>query len=276
MKVGRLILGIFFALGVGLLIGSYFTVRHTRHFLQVAVSAPGVVVENVLRESSNSRNEVSWSYYPRIHFQTAENLQIDFMGGTGSNPPSYSVNEPVTVLYDPQQPYNASLNSFFSLWGATIVLVILGVAFTAPGIGWFVWKSAGDMKNAWLEKNGQRIQAEITGVAPDTSLTVNGAHRSIVNGWIRRATRCMFFRAATFGSIRRVTSRGRRWTCWWIRTRSEQAAPLRRGDFVPAEGSLSGYNMRDHARLLEAQGWICGRNCCRWIDRVPRRLRGRT
>jgi hypothetical protein len=56
------------------------------------------------------------------------------------------------------------------------VLVILGVAFTAPGIGWFVWKSASDMKHGWLEKNGQRIQAEITGVAPDTSLTVNGAH----------------------------------------------------------------------------------------------------
>src|ERR1700728_595686 len=177
MKVVRLILGIFFALGVGLLIGSYFTVRHTRHFLQVAVSVPGVVVENILRESSSSRNQgSSWSYYPRVHFQTAENLQIDFVAGTGSNPPSYSVNEPVTVLYDPQQPYNASLNSFTSLWGATIALVILGVAFTAPGIGWFVWESAGEMENAWLEKNGQRIQAEITGVALDTSMTVNGAH----------------------------------------------------------------------------------------------------
>ena len=33
-----------------------------------------------------------------------------------------------------------------------------------------------DRKNAWLHQNGRRIQAEITGVELDTSLTVNGAN----------------------------------------------------------------------------------------------------
>lgn len=177
MKVVRLVFSIFFVIGVGLLIGSYFTVRHTRHFLQVAVSVPGVVVENIYRESSGSGNQgPSWSYYPRIRFETTDSQRIDFVSGTGSNPPSYSVNEPVTVLYDPRQPYDASLNSFWSLWGATMVLVILGVAFTSPGIGWFVWKGVSDHKNTWLQRNGRRIQAEITGVPLDTSLTVGGTH----------------------------------------------------------------------------------------------------
>jgi uncharacterized protein DUF3592 len=177
MKVLRLVFSIFFAIGLGLLIGSYFTVRHTRHFLQIAISAPGVVVDNIYRESSSSGNQgPSWSYYPHIRFQTTDGQKIDFVSSTGSNPPSYSVNEPVNVLYDPQQPYTASLNSFGSLWGATIVLVILGVAFTAPGIGWFLWKSVSDRKNAWLQQNGRRIQAEITRVELDRSLTVNGAN----------------------------------------------------------------------------------------------------
>jgi hypothetical protein len=177
MKVVRLVFSIFFVIGLGLLVGSYFTVRHTRLFLQTAVSVPGVVVENIYRASSSSRNQgPSWSYYPHIRFQTTDGREIDFVSSTGSSPPSYSVSEPVTVLYDPQQPYKASLNSFGSLWGATIVLVILGVAFTAPGIGFLVWKRTSDRKNAWLHQNGRRIQAEITGVELDTSLTVNGAN----------------------------------------------------------------------------------------------------
>src|ERR1022692_2061248 len=130
MKVGRLVFSIFFFVGLGVLVGSYFPGRQTRPFLQTSVFVPGVVIENIYKESSSSGNQgPSWSYYPHIRFQTTDGHEIDFVSGTGSSPPSYSVNEPVTVLYDPQQPYNASLNSFGSLWGATIVLVILGVAF---------------------------------------------------------------------------------------------------------------------------------------------------
>ena len=47
MKVVRLVFSIFFVVGLGLLVGSYFTVRHTRLFLQTAVSVLGVRVESV-------------------------------------------------------------------------------------------------------------------------------------------------------------------------------------------------------------------------------------
>ena len=177
MKVVRLVFSIFFVVGLGLLIGSYFTYRHTRRFLETAIPVPGVVVENVYRESSSSSNHgPSWSYYPHVHFQTTDGHDIDFVSNTGSSPPSYSVNERVTVLYDPQQPEKASLNSFGSLWASTIILVSLGVAFTGPGVGFMIWKRASDQKSAWLHENGRRIQAEITGVELNTSLQVNGAN----------------------------------------------------------------------------------------------------
>lgn len=182
MKIVRLVFSIFLVIGLGLLAGSYFIFRHTRHFLQTAVPARGVVVENVYKESNTITQGQgrllprgpSWSYYPHIRFRTTEGHEIDFVSSAGSTPPSYSVNEPVTVFYDPRQPYKAVLNSSGSLWGASIVLFVLGVAFTAPGIGFFVWRGASDRKNAWLHRNGRRIQAEITGVKRDTALTVNG------------------------------------------------------------------------------------------------------
>jgi hypothetical protein len=186
MKVVRLVFSIFFVIGVGLLIGCYFMVRHTQHFLQTAIPVRGVVVENVYRESSgNNNNGPSWSYYPHVQFRTTDGQAIDFVSSTGSSPPSYSVNQPVTVLYDPQQPYKASINSFGQLWVGPLVLGILGVVFTAPGIGFMVWKRFSDQKNAWLRQNGRRILAEITIVELNTSLEVNGRNPfRIVCQWL--------------------------------------------------------------------------------------------
>ena len=73
MKTVRLIFGIFFVVGLGLLAGGFFSVQHTREFLRTAVEAPGVVTENLRQEGSSSdRGGVSWSYYPRIRFLTSD------------------------------------------------------------------------------------------------------------------------------------------------------------------------------------------------------------
>jgi len=189
MKVVRPILGIFAVVGLGLLAGGIYSVRHTRQFLQAAVTAPGVVTENVWREDRTSDRGTSGAYYPRIHFRTTDGQDVSFVSSTGSSPPSYRVNEPVAILYDPQQPFNASISSFGSLWAASIVLFGLGVTFTGPGIGFLVWKRASDRKNAWLHQNGRRIQAEIARVEQNTSLTVNGANPyRIVCQWLDPAS----------------------------------------------------------------------------------------
>jgi len=192
MKVVRLVFSIFAVAGLGLLAGGVFSVRHTRRFLETAVAAPGVVTENVLREDTSSTRGTSWAYYPRVRFRTADGQDISFISSTGTSPPSHRVNEPVTILYDPRQPYNASINSFGSLWAASIVLLGLGVAFTAPGIGFVVWKRASDRKNEWLHLNGRRIQAEIARVELNTSLTVNGSNPyRIVCQWLDPASNQM-------------------------------------------------------------------------------------
>jgi hypothetical protein len=181
MKVVRLVFTIFAVVGFGLLAGGMYSVWHTRQFLQPAVSAPGVVVENIWREervsSTNPRRRgVSWAYFPRIRFRTNSGQEINFVSNTGASQPSYHVNEQVTVLYDPQQPYNASTSSFASLWLGSIIFLGMGVVFTSPGIGLIVWTRLNSRKNAWLHQNGRRIQAEVKGVELNTSLAVNGAN----------------------------------------------------------------------------------------------------
>jgi hypothetical protein len=175
MKVLRLVFGIFLLAGLGLLAGSFFAIQHTRGFLATAVPADGVVVENVLSSNSNSNGRgSSWSYFPRVHFRSAEGRDVDFVSNSGSNPPSYAINQPVPVLYDPQNPNHASINSFGQLWVLPMILGILGVGFTVPRAVLAIWQRASDKKNAWLLENGRRIMAEITSVGLNTSVQMNG------------------------------------------------------------------------------------------------------
>jgi hypothetical protein len=186
MKTVRLIFGIVLVVRLGLLAGGFYSVQHTRQFLRTAVEAPGVVTENLRQESSSSdRSGLSWSYYPRIRFRTSDGQEIVFISSTGTNPPAYRVNEPVTVLYDPRQPRHAFIKSFAQVWMLSIILFGVGALLSSVGIGAVVWKGVGNRKNAWLQQNGRRIQAEITRVALDTSLEVAGKHPyRIVCQWL--------------------------------------------------------------------------------------------
>lgn len=54
--------------------------------------------------------------------------------------------------------------------GDVDVLPGMGVLFTGPATGLVLWTRAHYRKIAWLHQNGQRIQAEFTGVELNTSL----------------------------------------------------------------------------------------------------------
>jgi len=192
MKSMRLFYGIFTAIGLGLLIGGVFAFQHTRRFLATAISVPGVVTENVWQERRSSNNSIHGDFYPRIRFRTADGQEISFITNSGSNPPSYHVNEQVTILYDPQQPYHAYIQSFVDLWLLPTILCGLGIFFCSFGVVAAVWKVLSARKNAWLHQNGRRIQAEFTQVELNTSLRVNGTSPyRLVCQWLDPATNKM-------------------------------------------------------------------------------------
>ena len=142
--MAALILGLFFAVGFGMLLGSCFTFLHTRQFLQNAEGVSGVVVENICKPGVGMGDRPAGCYCPRIRFQTVDGHEINFVSDSGCNPAAYSVGESVSLLYDPQQPDKASINSFTSLWFIPIGLGILGMSATAPLIIFLVGKIAGN------------------------------------------------------------------------------------------------------------------------------------
>jgi hypothetical protein len=100
--------------------------QRTRRFLRTAVSATGIVVENVSRDAGDStRQGRSLAWYPRVRFQTASGREVELLSNTGSRPPAYSVDQQVTVLYNPSHPSTAYIESFGSLWTGTILLAVL-------------------------------------------------------------------------------------------------------------------------------------------------------
>lgn len=147
----RLFVSVFSIAGFGLLVGGIYAGWQTHRFLQIAVEVPGVVTENVWEQSTvANRHGVYVSYaYPRIRFRTEDGREVSaLLSTTGTNPAQYRVNEPVTILYDPQEPHHASIQSFEADWLVPMLLCGIGTVLCSFGIGAAVWGRLGTRKRA--------------------------------------------------------------------------------------------------------------------------------
>lgn len=115
--------------GLGFLIGGVFAFTSTQNFLDQSVSANGTVIDLGLRYSGNSR-----VYYPIIKFTDESGQEIEFRSSFGSNPPAYQVGEKVSILYIPDNPDQARISSFISLWFLTLLFLGMGTIFTGIGL----------------------------------------------------------------------------------------------------------------------------------------------
>jgi hypothetical protein len=70
----------------------------------------------------------SGAYYPNVTFQPEDSRPVRFTDGVGTYPARYNVGDKVAVLYNPSDPSDARINSWFRLWTAPIILTIVGAA----------------------------------------------------------------------------------------------------------------------------------------------------
>jgi flagellar basal body-associated protein FliL len=130
----RIVMGIF--TGVALLmlaiagIASFFNLQK----LGSEASAPGRVVEVVSqRQYINEQDHVYEDYYyPVVEFTAADGRTRTVQMSEGSNPPSYETGEEVVVLYNPQKPIDARIQSTDSavlMWILPGITGVLGLAF---------------------------------------------------------------------------------------------------------------------------------------------------
>jgi len=176
---------IFAAIGLAMLAGAFLAFTSTQNFLSTAVSTQGTVIELVRSRSSSSSNGSSdYTYAPVVKFETKDGSLIEFQSSTSSNPPSYAEGETIEVLYQKSSPHDAKIKGFFSLWGLSMILGIIGSVFSLIGLGMVFAGIKKSQRIKGLKQSGTRISAEVQSVGRNASLEVNGRNPyQIVAQW---------------------------------------------------------------------------------------------
>jgi hypothetical protein len=124
LVTGLLLLG-----GVALLGVSLAIYGRRQKFRARARRAEGLVVGSAGHAGFHS----GMLKFPVVEFETESGRLVEFQSSVGSNPPMYRVGQRVSVLYDPDDPKQASIDSFVSRWLAILVPGCMGGIFLFLG-----------------------------------------------------------------------------------------------------------------------------------------------
>lgn len=68
-----------------------------------------------------------------VKFAPSSGEQTIFKSNTGSNPPAFTKGQQVEVLYNPQKPNSAMINSWLELWFLPAIFTGMGSIFVLIG-----------------------------------------------------------------------------------------------------------------------------------------------
>ena len=131
----KILLGIFSGVAVLMLliagISSYFAIQK----ISKEESAPGRIADVVVRkEYINEQDRITRDfYYPVIEFTASDGKKRTVQINEGSDSPYYEKGDEITVLYNPEHPLDARIQSTGSnvlMWILPAITGILGIAFT--------------------------------------------------------------------------------------------------------------------------------------------------
>lgn len=137
----KLLFWLFLSIALLMLVVATLTGIQTQRTLRRQVHVAGFVTELTTRTDA----EGDTLYYPIISFTLPDGSRKRLPTTMGSWPAAYTVDEAVTVLYDPAQPMYARIDSSSTVWVDwlwTLVSGVLGVAFLLAA-GLAHWLGAG-------------------------------------------------------------------------------------------------------------------------------------
>lgn len=124
---------VFLSLGISLAAAAGVAAAVTAQSNSADHHADGTVVELVPSgHGSNPR------YRARVEFTTATGEHIRFLGSVSTSPPPAELGEHIDVLYDPANPHDATINSYWQVWFLPTLLGIIGAPFLLVGCGFAV------------------------------------------------------------------------------------------------------------------------------------------
>ena len=127
--------------GVALVTLGFFKYAESRAFVTGAKEARGEVIEF---ETYDAPGISTWDdiHYAMIAYRTEDGRDIRFKGPSKDGLVRLNQGDVVHVLYDPNAPQSARVDSFMGLWFATTMLwAVGGGAITIPLLTlWEAWK----------------------------------------------------------------------------------------------------------------------------------------
>ena len=162
--------GIFAAVGLAFVAGAGWFFLADRSFAAAGVHTQGTVIEMIGSRDSDS----DYTYKPVVEFRDADGLRHVFTSSFSSSPPQYSTGETVEVIYAPDTPDEAVIDSFVDRFLLPLVFGGLGTLFAAIGLGLLFARLRSRRIAAQLRASGLPIQARVVECYRDTSVQVNG------------------------------------------------------------------------------------------------------
>lgn len=143
---------LFAALGTFFVVLGIRTLRQRRQFVERGSATFGVVVDLAVRRTRrHSKRGGSRSlYHPVVEFTARGDDVMQFTSEFGTMPAWYKVGQQVQVLYDPENPQKAEIQSGCALWSGGIVFMVLGGVFACLGWAMVVGLAAtGNLTLGW-------------------------------------------------------------------------------------------------------------------------------
>jgi hypothetical protein len=97
-------------------------------------STSGEEVQGTVVRLESSTSDGSTTYSP-VYSYTVDGKKYEYESVNSSNPPAHEVGEVVTLLYDPERPDKARVNSFFELWLLPIIMCPVSFMMLILSIG---------------------------------------------------------------------------------------------------------------------------------------------
>jgi hypothetical protein len=133
--LSRIVPAVFLGAGAIVLLISLFSAVNVIRLLSREQSAAGVVVDQTTRSSRDSETgEVTYFIHPVVEYRVNGNQPFRVEMPDGSTSAQYAVGDQVAILYDPNQPRSARIQSTsgnLMMWLLPAVTFLVGIGFIA-------------------------------------------------------------------------------------------------------------------------------------------------
>jgi hypothetical protein len=146
---------IFLIIGLGLLYFSKNSFVSSQQFVKNSITASGTVIDIIQQTNTNHTNgSINYTYAPKVSFTANDGKAYTFIPSTSGSSSSYHDGERVEILYNPLNPYDANIDSFWDIWGLPIILLVMGIGFSIIGVLGIIFPK-------WFARNQPQNQPNI-------------------------------------------------------------------------------------------------------------------